>query len=92
MPPLRRSLLENDAYSAMADLAGADAEVSPVQSLLPTRCTYPRDSDLGVVAGGPLTEQFRRPRKASLFSKQNNTQGLPRAQSNIVFLPTSEMT
>lgn len=65
MPPLCRSLLENDAYSTMADLAGADAEVSLVQSLPPTLSTYPGDSELGVVAGGLLTEQFRRPCKAS---------------------------
>lgn len=39
LPPLCRSLLEDDAFSTMAGLAGAEAEVSLACALLPTLST-----------------------------------------------------
>lgn len=40
--PLCRSLWEDDAFSPMAGLAGADAEVSLAHPLLPTLPPYPQ--------------------------------------------------
>lgn len=83
--PLCRPLLGNDAGSTMADLAGADAEVSLVRSLLPT-LSGSLETVRWVLGLGVLTERFRRPCRASMFLTQNKGCLRPKATSS-PFLP-----